>query len=45
MQFLIYQDLILQLQELELDSLTPKVMSLKKLLDQKIVSENQQSLF
>lgn len=40
-----YQNLILHLQELELHSLPAKIMSLKKILDQKIIVENQQSLF
>lgn len=40
-----YQELILGFQKLELNTLPAKLMGLKKLLDQNIVIENQQSLF
>lgn len=40
-----YEDLVLELKNLELNSLPAKVLGLKKILDQNIVIENQQSLF
>ncbi len=40
-----YEKLINLTQELELKHLPGKILKLKKLLDQKIISENQQSLF